>query len=163
MLSIETFPLPTVTSTIPPAPEVRLRVVKEEEVMAQDEPETDTSGTELTVMVSNVTDVRVSFPAVVAISEEVSGVIAAVPVKEMAESFRLPAEALEMKDPEETVTVMVVISTLPEVTLFETLSPVPSNVTAAPSSLSPVMVKTLLIVPVMSDDVYALLRRVMVE
>ena len=80
----------------------------------------------------------------------------------MVESFRVPLDALVMKYPEETVTVIVFISTVPVVNVFETLSPFPFRVTFALALLSPAMVKPLEIVPVMSDDVYALLRRVIV-
>ena len=48
---------------------MRVSEVKEEELMVQDVPETDTSGAAFTLIVLSVTDVSVSVPAVVDIRD----------------------------------------------------------------------------------------------
>ena len=58
-----------------------------------------------------------------------SAVILALPVKEMEVSARVPPDALVMKYPEETVTVMVAISTIWVATSLETSNPSPVVVT----------------------------------
>ena len=64
--------------------------------------------------------------------DRVSVDILSLPVKEMEVSSRVPPDALVMKYPEETVTLMVVSVTVP-FTSFVTVSPFPSSVIFAPS------------------------------
>ena len=160
---METLPPPTVTSRMPPAPLARESEVKLDElVIVKDEPDTEIKGTALVLIVSNETDDKVSAPAVVEMKAEVSGVIPADPVKEMAESFTVAVDALVTKVPDVTLTVIFFISAVPDDSALVTLNPVPSTVTAAPVFVLPLIVSCLVIDPAMSVDVYAPSSRVIV-